>query len=81
METGVLSKGGVMAITRVSGAQILQTYAGTIAPSLDFESYALQRLDNGRMAAVWKSQAGSTATLNVSTLDPLGLYAYVHSGA
>lgn len=62
-----------MAITRMSGAQILQTYAGTAAPSTDYEGYALHRLDTGRMAGVWKSLSGSTSTLNVATLDPLGL--------
>ena len=62
-----------MAITRVTGVQTLTTYAGSASPSGDWESYALQRLDDGRMAAVWKSVAGSVATLNVSALDALGV--------
>ena len=52
-----------MAITRVTGAQILQTYASPTTLSIDFEAIALQRLDNGRMAAVWKTQSGSTETM------------------
>ncbi|MEQ1653837.1 MAG: hypothetical protein ABL897_15250 [Hyphomicrobium sp.] len=61
-----------MAITRITGAQILQTYASPIL-SIEFEGYALQRLDTGRMAAVWKTQSGSVATSYISTLDALGV--------
>lgn len=62
-----------MAITRVSGAQVLQAYAAPTTLSIDFEAIALQRLDDGRMAAVWKTQSGSTETVWTSTLDPLGV--------
>nr|HPG88903.1 hypothetical protein [Hyphomicrobium sp.] len=62
-----------MAITRVSGAQVLQTYASPVSLSIDFEGYALQRLDTGRMAAVWKTKSGSTETMWTTTLDPVGV--------
>jgi Ca2+-binding RTX toxin-like protein len=62
-----------MAITRVSAAQIVQTLTVGTSFSPDFEGYALQLLDTGRMAAVWKTVTGGIATMNVSTLDPLGV--------
>ncbi|MEQ1672442.1 MAG: hypothetical protein ABL893_16435, partial [Hyphomicrobium sp.] len=62
-----------MAITRITSAQILQAYVSPVALSIEFEGYALQRLENGRMAAVWKTVAGTSGTSYVTTLDALGV--------
>lgn len=62
-----------MAITRVSGAQNIQNYVAPTAITADYELFVLQRLDNGRLAAVWKTEANNVATLSIATLDALGL--------
>lgn len=64
-----------MAITRLTDAQILQTYTtGTTLATLGYDMTRIQRLDNGRMAIVWGTDVAGTASeaLNIATLDPLG---------
>jgi hypothetical protein len=61
-----------MAITRVTGAQLVQSF-GTVTLNTEWEGYGLQRLDTGRIAAVWKTTAGSNENLMLTTLDANGL--------
>jgi Ca2+-binding RTX toxin-like protein len=60
-----------MAITRVTGAQMVHSFAAS-ARNSEWEGYALQRLDTGRMVAVWKTVSGSNEYMVIGTLDANG---------
>ncbi len=54
-----------MAITRVTGAQLIRHYTGGNFPKSDASPYELQRLDTGKMVAVWSAGSSTTETLNL----------------
>ncbi len=61
-----------MAITRVTGAQTIRTYSGATFLVNNSSSFELQRLDTGKMAAVWGTGTATSESLNVTTLNALG---------
>ena len=62
-----------MAITRVSGLNVIKDYTPTLRPGLDGYYYVLQRLDNGTLAAASNSfSATNTETLQLTVLNSIG---------
>ncbi len=61
-----------MAISRVTGPQLIRNYTGANFPKSDASPYELQRLDTGKMVAVWSAGSSTTETLDLTTLSALG---------
>ena len=64
-----------MAITKITAAQVVQTYTtGTLLDAEGWNTTEIVRLANGRMALSWSTSVGSTSeSLNTATLDSVGL--------
>lgn len=62
-----------MAITRVTNAQTVKSYAGTSTSLFQgLDSTRIDRLDDGSMVVAWDTLRGSTESLNASVLNPSG---------
>ncbi len=64
-----------MAITKITAAQVVQTYTtGTLLHADGWNTTEAVRLANGRMALSWGASVGSSSeTFNTATLDSAGL--------